>query len=128
MSYVQITGANVATDKVLRDGVTEDIQLMKPTDKSALEIFPTANQAWAAGGGAGAAKASAGRFFGYVISAQGAAPMTITDGPAGPVLATIPANAPIGDYMTPVFGGKPFATSLYVNSGAGTAPLTLFYS
>lgn len=128
MSYVQITGANVATDKILRDGVTQDIQLFKPTDKAANELFATADQQWAAGGSAGAAKGTAGRFFGYVISTTAATPMTITDGPGGPVLATIPANSPLGNGPPPPFGGWPFQTSLYVNSGAGTPAITLFYS
>lgn len=131
MSYAQVQGISVATDDIQRDGVTEKIQLIKTTDKNAVEIFPTQVGIWLAGANPGAIKSTPGRYFGYRITAQGAGTLTISDGSSGAVLDTIPANAPIGPGDGIPFGGIPFYTSLYINSEAAPSAspaITVLYA
>jgi hypothetical protein len=87
----------------------------------------TSTAAVAAAATAAAIKSTAGTLYGLVVSASGTVATTLTDGASGKVIAVIPANFPPGD--VPIYGGgRPFSTSLYANTGAGSPAFTAIYS
>ncbi len=95
---------------------------------SGASAFPVATNtaAVAAAAAAAAIKATAGRLYSITVTTSGSAQMTLTDGAGGTVLGVIPANAPPGEVF--LSSSKPFATSLYANSGAGTPAIAVAYS
>ena len=116
------SGVNVAVNQLTRDGVTEVIQLLNPTDDRGYLLVPTAVRPVAANAAAGpinngAGATGPGRLHYITVTASGGAAMTLTDGAGGAVLFTLPANAPVGEY--PLIS-RPFNTSLYANTGTGS--------
>jgi len=88
----------------------------------------TTTAAVAVAAAAAAIKATAGRLYALVVTTSGAAQTTLTDGASGTIIAVIPANQPIGELPLFAGAGRPFSTSLYANTGAGSPAFTAIYS
>jgi len=64
--------------------------------------------------------------FGVTVTATGANPLVITDGPSGTTIFAFPASPALGYYAIP--GGNAFLTSLVVVGSATNPGVTLHYA
>ncbi len=141
---VNVTGATPTTREVCAIGDDSDYTgtpyvarinkntyslYVDPTAGGTVLTHALASSPVAAAATPAAVKSAPGLLFSIVVVTPGTAELTITDGVGGNVIAIVPPGQPIGD--VPLYGttsGRPFLTSLYVNSGTSTPGVTVIYA